>query len=118
MERTISMSNQAPVVVDEEAWPVIASARWCDKPQCPSEANRKARLFVREHVDGRRLVYGSSSSQWPGEGGGYGGYLITEGVTGDRDGQTVDFIRRVAEEIGHRELAADCIADLPPVVLS
>jgi len=108
--RTITLTGRAPVRIDEDAWPVVARAKTWDNTY-ESQANRDWLILVREHSDGRRLVYGVHTSAWQGEPDLRAGYLT------DTDG-TPAAIRDVAEEICAPEhLAAQCIADLPPEVL-
>lgn len=107
---TITMSETAPVSVDPEQWPVIASASDHDgKVEC--QANTEWAIKVREHDDGRRLVYGYARAGRGGKPIGWrpssAGYLV---VAGD---DLVRAIRRVAGVIGREDLAAECIGDLP-----
>lgn len=131
---TITMSETAPVEVDPEQWPVIASASTHDgKVEC--QANTEWVIKVREHADGRRLVYGSQSAGNGGQYAGYrgkdAGYLISvdtqvegHGSPDDmrhayaardkvREEQTIRAIRRVAGVIGDEDLGAECVGDLP-----
>jgi hypothetical protein len=105
---TISMSERPPVSVNADDWPVIATAKWHDG-QVECQANRRARVTVREHEDGRRLVYAWTSSAWQNERDRHAGYLLDASDTSS----TVATIRRVADEIGDEGLGRDCIADLP-----
>lgn len=108
----IAMSEQAPVIVDPEVWGLIADAEWYEGEH-KSQANRTARIKVREHDDGRCIVYGSSDSAFRTERDEQAGYLVPS-KDGQRDkDEVIRAIRRVAGVIGHAELAADCIADLP-----
>lgn len=113
---TITMSETAPVKVDPEQWPVIASAdRHDGKVEC--QANTEWVIRVREHADGRRLVYGSQSAGNGGQYAGYrgkdAGYLISVAQDKAREEQTIRAIRRVAGVIGAEDLGAECVADLP-----
>lgn len=127
-QRTITLTGRPPVRIDEDNWPVIASA--ADKDwdnQYESQANRtwKWWVTVRQHADGRAIVYA--------------GYAYTTQYQNGRDysarnGQLLparagavaicDAIREVCEEIVSAEadddhtarwqtLAAECIADMP-----
>jgi len=131
---TITMSEARPVKIDPGQWPVIASADRHDG-RVESQANTKWALKVREHVDGRRIVYGSQSSGGGGQHIGYrgkdAGWLISvdtqvegQGSPSDmlrarsardqaRDDQTIRAIRRVAGVIEDDELGAECVGDLP-----
>ena len=129
----ITMSERAPLKLDPELWPLVASASTHDG-QVECQANREWAIKVREHEDGRRVVYG-----WVrrGDGGmpiGYrgasGGYLVESpprDANGDpirmtSDGvehieryqeETIRAIRRVAGIIGDDGLGDECIADMP-----
>ena len=108
----ITLSDASPVSVDPAQWPVIASAKRHDgKVECQARAEWE--INVREHTDGRRVVYGSLAA---GNGGQYAGFRGVEAgyllATGD---DTVRAIRRVAGAIGDDQLGAECIADLPAV---
>ena len=106
--RTITLSDRAPIKIDEDAWPVIAAAKWHDG-QVESQANRTASLRVRQHADGRAVVYGVYDSLWRGEEG------MRPGVLLDAGADVVAAIRAVAAELGEtgERLARECIADLP-----
>ena len=123
---TIAMSEQPPVRVSAELWPIIASADWHDgKVEC--QANHVRFIRVRQHEDGRRIVYGKLDSGpggvpqgWRGS---HAGYLIPAidatrnhptkvTIIPDEDA-TIRAIRRVAGVIGDDEMGSECIADLP-----
>ena len=125
--RKITLTDRAPVKISEAAWPVIASARRHDgKVAC--QANHEWHLTVREHRDGRRIVYGSEVA---GNGGVYRGYEearageIVEPTGALRSvdvrpsetpdaAATVAAIRRVGERARCSQAMIDeCIADLP-----
>lgn len=110
----IFMSERAPVSVDPDEWPTIASGSdYSGAHEC--QANETWFIKVREHQDGRRLVYGSNDAGpggmrlgWRGNAG---GFLLPS----DCDKQeTVRAIRRVAGIIGNDRVADECIGDLPP----
>ncbi len=135
---TITLTGRPPVKITKEEWPVIASADEKEYDnQYEFQANRTAtwKLIVRQHNDGRTIVYAihSYSSQFQGESGRdlRGGEMITVAdVTPECVGDTapvVEAIQRVAEEIEARmpegqwstgvfpRLAHECTADLPAV---
>ena len=113
---TITLTGRSPVKINKDEWPIVASAE--DKQfdgQYEFQANRHAswKLLVRQHNDGRTIVYAihSYSSQFQGEGGRglRGGELLTvsgasEEEIGDDAGLNaiIEAIRRVAEEIEGR----------------
>ncbi len=104
--RTITLTGRAPVKIRDEEWPLIASDSWHDgKVEC--EAVRRAWLKVRQHADGRTLVYGGSSSNYAGARDLRGGELL---VAGD---DIAAAIHRVALTVGADQIAESCIADLP-----
>lgn len=110
----VTMSERSPLKLDPELWPLIADVSRHDG-QVECQANREWAIKVREHEDGRRVVYG-----WVRRGNGgmpidyrgaSGGYLV--GAGDDVDSETIRAIRRVAGIIDYDQLGADCIADLP-----
>ncbi len=56
--RTVPLTGQLPVRIREDLWPVIAQARR-HHGQVECEANHLWHLTVRQHEDGRTIVYGS-----------------------------------------------------------
>lgn len=126
----ITMSERSPVSIDPEEWPVIASADRHDG-QVQVQANTEWAIKVREHTDGRRLVYGWCERGNGGKPAGwrpsYAGWLIAardgemmrerdDGLMTARhpdEEQTIRAIRRVAGVIGDEQLGAECIGDLP-----
>jgi hypothetical protein len=111
----IALSDASPVSIDPGQWPIIARADWHDG-EIEVQANTQRTIRVREHADGRRIVYGR---QFAGEGGQYAGtrnpeagYLIG-GDAKELEEQTVRAIRRVAGAIGDDDLGAECIGELP-----
>ncbi len=130
----VTMSERAPLNIDPEVWQLIAEAHWFNGEH-EFQANYVRRIFVREHDDGRRLVYGFHTSGNGGAPIGFrgarGGFLI-DAVERDEsafarasDGDveivsshadeagTVRAIRRVAGIIGDDGLGDECVADLP-----
>lgn len=104
--RTITLTDRAPVKIWDDEWPIIAEASNHDG-QVESQANRRKWIKVREHADGRRIVYGRYSTQFQHERDAAGGALT------DAAG-TVAAIRAVADEvIDDAQLGDECIADLP-----
>lgn len=110
---TITMSERRPLSIAKDDWPVIARAYWHNgEHEC--QANTVRKILVRQHADGRRIVYGL---QGAGQGGQYigtrnpeGGFLLSAGSSEE---ETVRAIRRVGGIIDDPELADACIADLP-----
>jgi hypothetical protein len=127
--RTITLTNQPPVTIHEDNWPIIASASddWHDG-QYDCQSNRWTKWFVgvRQHADGRCIVYAiyAHITSRSGE----RSYSARRGHLPQPGGDIVDAIRKVCSEISEAEcygddsdrwptLAADCIADLPAVAL-
>lgn len=107
--RTITLTGRAPVRIAEDQWPIIASAKRFDG-QVECQANHTWRLTVRQHTDGRTIVYGVYDSCYPGEGARAGEVLAA--------GKDIpESIYRVAEACNCTQCADDCIADLPAIDL-
>lgn len=124
--RTITLTGRPPVKIREDEWPTLAEASYHDyDTQYDFQSHRHWRgwVRVRQHEDGRALVYAacSHSTQFPTERD-YeqraGELLGTDATTA----QIIEAIRRVHASINivdqaHRDmwrlLVDECIADLP-----
>lgn len=110
----ITMSESAPVRIDPAQWQIIADASRHDGAVL-CQANNEWSITVREHTDGRRLVYGWHMAGDGGQHAGFrprhAGWLLSEGE------DTVRAIRRVAGVIADDRLAEACIAALPATEL-
>ena len=115
----ITLSDARPVSINPDTWPVIAAASAHDgKVQC--QANTEWSIQVREHSDGRRLIY---SIKTAGNGGQYagfrdarGGFLLESRSVWEQskiEDETIRAIRRAAGIIERPDLADECIGDLP-----
>lgn len=123
--RTITLTNHAPVTIDEASWPTIAKAT--DR-QHDGQVERQANcvsewsIRVRQHEDGRAIVYAAYSydTNWRGA----RTYGANRGVLLPAGADLVAAIREVCDDIAGAEcdgddaarwptLAAECIADLP-----
>lgn len=128
----ITMSDRPPITIKLSDWPKVASTEWYSG-EIECQANEVAHIRVREHRDGRRIVYGARD-QGPGGmavsyRGSAAGFLVAPGEAfrdagdgplghePDAEG-TVRAIRRVAGVIAMPDLADECIADLPAEELS
>jgi hypothetical protein len=116
---TIALSDSPPVRIAREAWPVIASVHWHDG-KVEAQANRTQYIKVRQHDDGRAIVYAADERGPGGMPAGfrdrYAGFIVPAGP--DSMGAIIRTIRRVAGAIDlSPDLANDCIQDLPPVAL-
>jgi hypothetical protein len=124
--RIITMTDAPPVRIREDQWPVIAHGAYsAHDNEHEFQANRRwsTAIRVREHQDGRRIVYGvyDYSSQYRGD----RDVTLRAGVRLDADGDVVAAIREVAATLAEAlvdgaaehvaEACRDCIADLPPV---
>jgi hypothetical protein len=121
--RTITLTGRAPVTILEADWPVIASARGDSYSGNDYGRHQQAlaqgevdtySLRVRQHAEGRTLVYGvldAAIPEWHAPAGGEsrrGGVLL-------RTGEGVaEAIRQVGEECRLPEsIIRECIASLP-----
>jgi len=115
-EITIKMSETAPVRIDVRDWPVIAEADAWDRGKGTLEtASEYEVVRVREHKDGRRIVYGKSVS--PARDNINAGFLVEVIFSGSDEKETVRAIRRVAGILKRESLAVECITALPARVL-
>jgi hypothetical protein len=122
---TITLTGRAPVRVLKADWPILASATGdsCAGNDCgryqqalgQGECDRY-RLTVRQHEDGRAVVYGvldAAIVEWHAPAGGEdhrGGELLDAGA------DLAAAIRRVGESCHLPDpLIRDCAADLPAV---
>lgn len=92
---TITMSGRRPLSIIKADWPILAPAYRSD-----------GGIHVREHADGRRIVYG----YWRHGGTPEAGFLV---AAGDEEA-TVRAILCVGKTFGLEHLANECIASLPP----
>lgn len=112
----VTMSERRPLSINKAEWPIIAKADW-HNGQVECQANTVRRIRVREHKDGRRIVYGLQEA---GHGGQYvgtrnpeGGFLVAaQGGHADEE-ETIRALRRVGGILDDDGLANECIADLP-----
>jgi len=116
--RTITLSQQAPVAINDETWPLIAEGRYARDTRngtpLPQYEYDSHSIRVRQHADGRAIVYGilRGATAWTGTEGVKAGELLEAGE------DIVHFIRQVGAYCGLSEHAISaCIADLPAVEL-
>jgi hypothetical protein len=125
----ITLSERRPVRIDPEEWPVIASAkRFWGGNGIACQANEEAWIKVRQHDDGRTLVYcdrdrgpGGMPIEYRGSSGGFllpPAYVQGNGPDAGRSlpsetDEIIRAIRRCAGIIDSDELGDECIADLP-----
>lgn len=113
--RTVTLTDRNPVKIREDEWPQIASGD--ERPgSCvngtpvPDSETDRYTIRVRQHADGRVLVYGvvDASTAWTGTQDWRGGKLLAKG------GDIAAAIKRVGEDGGMpASVIRDCIADLP-----
>lgn len=122
--RTITLTDRAPVRIVENEWAVIASAKDYDNEH-EFQANRRYNLRVRQHADGRTIVYGTHSTQFQNEQDAAAGELLTP--PSDMQVKEEEWcvwdeipaaIKRVAANCHCDQIADECIADLPAEDLS
>ena len=120
--RTITLTGRPPVRIDAETWPIIAEASYHDfEGQHDFQSTRHWRgwVRVREHADGRRIVYAGCSFESSHRREGYrqrSGLLLTGGediVTAIRTVHGAIDMVDDAHRDAWRVLADECIADLP-----
>ena len=120
--RTITLTGRRPVTIDEAEWPLVARASGDDydgndpaKHQQASDQGEldEYSLRVRQHEDGRAIVYGTYTEGWHSghEGLTHAGYIVQPGSVP----LTVEAaIQQAGTDLGvPAQLVADCIADLP-----
>lgn len=110
------MSERRPITIVAADWPLVADVdRHDGAVEC--QANHEWAIRVREHADGRRIVYGwlraGDGGVYAGWRGASGGFLISA-VSGEPDdAETIRAIRRVGGIIEDSRMADECISDLP-----
>lgn len=103
--------------IQEDAWPIIASAQTFGPGEIECQANEEWSIRVREHADGRRIVY-AYRDRGPGGmplsyRGIRAGRLIPAHVASPDDDATIKAISEMGDAIDDNNLADRCIADLP-----
>lgn len=124
--RTITLTGRAPVRIDENDWPVIARASGdtcgITDPVLREQALQRGEadeyaLRVRQHSDGRTIVYGTYTVGLNRQHDGltHAGYVLMPGFLEDPSAEALSrVIGKVGKELGvPAQLIADCIADLP-----
>ncbi len=108
---TITLTGRPPVRINKSEWPVIASAKdW--QGQYETLTSRSWFMTVRQHADGRVIVYGRYETHWQGERDRRAGVLVGAG------GDIPAAIHEVVETLGGGILLEqECVASLPAVQL-
>ena len=121
---TIRLTNRRPVTVSSAEWPVLAQASGDDWSGGPDYARHEQalrqgeltqyHLTVRQHADGRALVYGVLETPHTANADRAGGELL-----GASSSEAIPWtIRQVGEKCELPEyIICNCIAALPPVDL-
>ena len=131
--RTITMTGRPPVKIREDEWPIIAAGDWDEHDgQIAQQANRtwSLTLRVRQHADGRAIVYGTyfygTNFQHESSFGARAGILVAGGdlpAAITKVGETLrarmeDADDNAAKGLRHIQAAvAECIGDLPAETL-
>lgn len=115
-KRTITLTDRAPIRIAEDRWPLIASGTGRSRVNygapIPDYETDGYSLRVRQHADGRAIVYGvlDASTAWTGTEDRAGGELLAA------DDDVPAAIRRVGEYCELPDaIIRECIADLPPL---
>lgn len=124
--RTITLSDRPPVRIMEDEWPEIAVASYHDfdgQYDFQSFRHWRGRLTVRQHADGRALVYGRCWYEETKQGASTDyDQRAGELLDSSSSSSLIEAIRRVHARItvvddAHADqwhlLADECIADLP-----
>lgn len=113
--RTVTLTNRAPVKIREDQWPEIASASarpgsHRNGTPAPDYETDSYTLRVRQHADGRAIVYGvvDASTAWTGTESWRGGELLDAGA------DIAAAIMRVGAGMPP-SVVRECVADLPAV---
>lgn len=123
MQRTITLTDRRPVKIEDEHWPIVAKGTGdtysghdygrYQQALAQGECDRYA-VRVRQHADGRALVYAvvdAADVAWHAPAGGIdhrGGVLLEPGA------DIPAAVLAVCERAGiPRHVADECIAELP-----
>lgn len=112
---TITLTDRNPVTITKAEWPAIASSAHTpgamrNGTPVPDYETDTHKLTVRQHADGRTIVYGvlSASTAWTGTEDWRGGELLAAGEN------VAAAIKRVGAEGGLTDRCIrECVADLP-----
>jgi hypothetical protein len=107
---TITLTDHAPVRVKSSVWPIVARATK-ERDHNNQELFVRHYLRVRQHNDGRAIVYGWMDDSHQGAEGAVAGEMVP------KDGDIPAAIRHVAEHCHCENLIDRCVADLPAVAL-
>jgi hypothetical protein len=118
--RTITLSDRPPVRIDEDTWPVVGKAddkEWDNTYECQANQIWKWFLRVRQHDDGRAVVYAGydHSSNWQGSRDTHcrHGQLLPAGSDMDAICRAIKAVAARMDGEHWDRIAEECIADLP-----
>ena len=121
--RTITLTGRPPVKIRDDQWPTIAEASgdsygdndYGRRQQALHQGEfDKYTLKVRQHEDGRALVYGILNAAIAAWGAPAGGEYFSGGELLEQGADIAVAIRRVGESCNLPDsVIRDCIADLP-----
>ena len=103
--RTITLTSRPPVKIRDDQWPIIANDRWW-AGEIEVQADRSGWLKVRQHADGRTIVYGGYDTRWQGD------HELRAGELLDKGANVAAAIHRVAESVNAQRIAESTIAEL------
>jgi hypothetical protein len=110
---TITLTGRAPISITKTEWPILAIGKIFDGPKEDESKNIRC-TTVREHEDGRVIVYSWWKSKETGIPWTRGG-IITERPVSDEE--IVQYIKDVTRNVlseEHMDVAERCIANMPP----
>lgn len=102
---TITLTGRRPVTIVKDDWPIISSAK-----SKHGITGRACKLFVRQHADGRAIVYGICEDR---SGDQREGILVETYLDPDTDA-IADAVHTVGNNLEFdRALVNECLAGLP-----
>lgn len=117
---TITLTGRAPVKIRKAEWPIVATAYDQDNPG--NDPTRTSRLTIRQHADGRAIVYAVFATAFEHEEDRRRGALLAPGddlgaaahaVASDMVPDDRHADERAAEYAAWHDLAELVLADLP-----
>ena len=126
--RTITLTGRRPVKINDDQWPLIASASdkdWDGQHECQANCISKWFVGVRQHDDGRAIVYAtySYSSNWVNARNfaSKRGVLLSAGASDDDINSAISEVCDDIASAEHKDddasrwdgLMHECVADMP-----